>query len=188
MNAFSFPNMLSASRLAAAPLLAAVFWLPHWTAIPANAADIAAAAVFVVAAATDFADGYWARRHRQQTRLGAFLDPVADKILVATALLLLVDAGRAPAAACLLIIVREIFVSALREWAALAGAGGAVRVSSVGKWKTAAQMTAAPVLFAGGALHLPHAAAIGAAALWAAALLAAWSMAEYCRAAWRARG
>ncbi len=188
MNAFSFPNILSAARLAAAPLLAAVFWLPRWTDAPQAAADVAAAAVFAAAALTDFADGYWARRHRQQTPLGAFLDPLADKILVATALLLLVDAGSAPTAAVLLIVAREIFVSALREWAALAGTSGAVRVSAAGKWKTAMQMIAAPLLFLGGALWNPHLAEIGAVLLWAAAALAVWSMAEYCRAAWRTRG
>lgn len=181
MKALSFPNILSASRLAAAPLLAAVFWLP-----PPSIAGAAAAAVFLLAALTDFVDGYWARRHRQQTRLGAFLDPVADKILVATALLLLVDAGRAPVAASLLIIAREIFVSALREWAALAGAETTVRVSAAGKWKTAAQMTAVPFLFVGGAAA-PLFAKIGAGILWAAALLAAWSMAAYCRSVWRTR-
>lgn len=186
MNAFSFPNILSAARLAAAPILAAVFWLPRWTDAPQSAADVAAAAVFGIAALTDFADGYWARRHRQQTPLGAFLDPVADKILVATALLLLVDAGRAPAAAALLIIAREIFVSALREWAALGGVSGAVRVSAVGKWKTAMQMIAAPLLFLGAAWS-PRVGETGALFLWAAASLAVWSMAEYSRAAWRAR-
>lgn len=185
MNTLSFPNILSATRLAAAPLLVAVFWLPQWTSVSSSAADIAAAAVFIVAAATDFADGYFARRHRQQTRLGAFLDPVADKILVATALLLLVDAGRASAAASLLIIVREIFVSALREWAALAGDEKRVRVSATGKWKTAAQMIAAPLLFVGGGWTFALTA--GAIFLWAAALLAVWSMAEYCRAVWQAR-
>lgn len=178
---FSFPNILSASRLAAAPILAAAFWLPRWTETPQYWADIIAAIVFGAAALTDFADGYWARRQSQQSRFGAFLDPVADKILVATALLLLVEAGRASAIAALIIISREILVSALREWAALSGASSAVRVSAIGKWKTAAQMIAAPILFAGAALHIPHANAIGGGFLWAAAALAAWSMAEYCR-------
>ncbi len=186
MNNFSFPNALSLARLAAAPALAFVFWLPHWTATGENAAHAAAAVLFGLAALTDFIDGYWARKHRQHSRFGMFLDPVADKILVATALLLLLDAGKAPVAACLLIIGREIFVSALREWAAIGGIGDSLRVSAFGKWKTAAQMAAAPCLFAGGVLGAPVARA-GEILLWAAAALSAWSMVEYCRAAWRAR-
>ncbi|MGI9306443.1 MAG: CDP-diacylglycerol--glycerol-3-phosphate 3-phosphatidyltransferase [Gammaproteobacteria bacterium] len=183
----NLPNALSLLRLCAAPVLAFVFWLPQWTAAGEKTAAAAAAAVFAAAAATDFIDGYWARKHRQQTRLGMFLDPVADKILVVTALLLLVDAGKAAPAASLLIIAREIFVSALREWAALNKAGESVKVSAAGKWKTGAQMAAVLFLFAGDLWGAPAVWA-GSALLWAAAALAAWSMAEYARAAWRARG
>lgn len=175
------------ARLVSAPALALVFWLPEWTAASAAAAHAAAAALFALAAATDFADGYWARKYGQHSRLGMFLDPVADKILITTALLLLVDANKAPAAAGLLIIGREVFVSALREWAALNNAADSLRVSAAGKWKTAAQMAAVLCLFAGEFLG----AAVqqtGAVLLWAAAALAAWSMAAYCRAAWRAHG
>ena len=180
MNKFSFPNILSLLRLAAAPLLVAVFWLSQKSG---GESGIVAAALFIVAAITDFIDGYWARRHNLQTRIGAFLDPVADKILVTTALLLLLDAGLAAAGACLLIIGREVFVSALREWAALSGINEAVRVSAIGKWKTATQMTAIPCLFLSD--WQPAAAMAGAILLWAAAALATWSMAEYCRAIWR---
>ena len=185
MKLMTVPNILSASRLAAAPALAAVFWLPLWTSAPQNVADIAATALFLLAAATDFADGYWARRHRQQSRFGAFLDPVADKILVVTALLLLVDAGRAPVVASLLIVAREVVVSALREWAALAGAERAVRVSAAGKWKTATQMIAVPCLFAGDLLAF--ASVVGATMLWAAALLALWAMTAHCLALRKSR-
>ena len=185
MNNFSPPNALSLARLIAAPALAFVFWLPQWTGASAAAAHGGAALLFALAAATDFIDGYWARKRGLQSRLGMFLDPVADKILVATALLLLVDAGKAPAAASLLIIGREIFISALREWAALNNAGKSLRVSASGKWKTAAQMAAVPCLFAGDILGAPVAQA-GAGLLWAAAALSVWSMAAYCRAAWRA--
>lgn len=177
------PNLLSITRLSAAPLLVAVFWLPQWT--PA-AANIAATIVFGLAAATDFMDGYLARKNQQQSRLGGFLDPVADKILVVTALLLLLDAGRAAAAACLIIIGREVFVSALREWAALAGYSVAAQVSALGKTKTAAQMIAVPCLFAADSLGGVNVLPLGGVLLWVAALLAAWSMATYCRAVWRA--
>lgn len=180
MNAFSFPNLLSASRLAAAPLLAAIFWLPLWTETPQRIADFAAAALFLLAASTDFMDGYLARRTGRETRLGAFLDPVADKILVAAALIVLIEAERAAAVAGLLIITREIFVSALREWAALAGQDAAVRVSAAGKWKTAIQMIAVPCLFVGDELRFLPFADIGNVALWAAAGLAVLSMAAYC--------
>lgn len=171
----------------AAPGLVFVFWLPRWTEASAAFAAVSAAALFGLAAATDFIDGYWARKYRRQSRFGMFLDPVADKILVATALLLLVDAGSAPAAAALLIIAREIFVSALREWAAISGAGESLRVSAAGKWKTGAQMAAVPCLFAGEVFG-EFVARAGAWLLWAAALLSAWSMAEYCRAAWASAG
>lgn len=180
------PNILSASRLAAAPVLAAVFWLPPHFGVSQTATDIAACAVFAVAALTDFIDGYWARKRKLQTRLGEFLDPVADKILVTTALLLLMDAERAPAAACLLIVAREIFVSALREWAAGAGTD-AVRVSALGKWKTATQMCAVLLLFIHDTVW-QHTPAVGETVLWVAAFLAAWSMIEYSRAAWLAQG
>ena len=194
----SAPNILSALRLAAAPLLAAAFWIPQWGGAPA-AGDIAAFAVFAMAAATDFADGWLARKSGKQTQLGAFLDPVADKILVATALLLLLDAGRAAAGACLLIVGREILVSALREWSALSGRAAATKVSAMGKWKTGLQIAAVLFLFAADIAD-PMIAAwlgyendslqlvknVGDVLLWSAAALALWSMADYGRAAWRA--
>ena len=194
----SAPNILSALRLAAAPLLAAAFWIPQWGGTPA-AGDIAAFAVFAMAAATDFADGWLARKSGKQTQLGAFLDPVADKILVATALLLLLDAGRAAAGACLLIVGREILVSALREWSALSGRAAATKVSAMGKWKTGLQIAAVLFLFAADIADpmiavwleyendsLQPIKNVGDVLLWSAAALALWSMADYGRAAWRA--
>ena len=173
---FSFPNILTYLRLAALPLLAAVFWLPTEQAV----ADWAATVVFLSAALTDFLDGHLARKINQESKLGAFLDPVADKMLIIVALLLLIDAGRAPVLASMLIIGREVFVSALREWAALAGKSAAVRVSAAGKWKTATQMTAVALLFFGGNLGSMATVAVGEWVLWAAAVLSLWSLAVYC--------
>lgn len=199
MNSLSSPNALSAFRIASVPFLVAVFWLPDWAGVHPYAADIAAASLFGAAAISDFVDGWLARRHGWQTRLGAFLDPAADKMLVIAALLLLLDAERAAAAAVMLIVLREVVVSALREWAALTGIDAAVKVSSLGKWKTGMQMTAIPCLLAGDSvwrifgIFVPVAAghaspfvAAGEVFLWLSAALALWSMGQYCSAAWRA--
>ena len=183
----NIPNWLSAGRAAAAPLLVALFWLPQWSTVSLRAAGIAAASLFIVAAATDFFDGYWARKYSKQTRLGAFLDPAADKLLVVTSLLLLLEAERAAGGACLLIIGREVLISALREWAARDGFIDAVQVVSSGKWKAGVQMTAIPCLFAADMEFLPLIAEAGKILLWIAALLATWSMVIYARAAWRAQ-
>lgn len=182
----NIPNWLSGGRAAAAPLLVAVFWLPEWSSVSPRAAGIAAASLFVVAAITDFLDGYCARKYGNQTRFGAFLDPAADKLLVVTSLLLLLEAERAAGIACILIIGREVLISALREWAASHGFSDAVKVSTSGKWKTGMQMTSIPCLFATDSEFLPEIAMVGAILLWAAALLATWSMMTYARAAWRA--
>ncbi|MGU9952004.1 MAG: CDP-diacylglycerol--glycerol-3-phosphate 3-phosphatidyltransferase [Gammaproteobacteria bacterium WSBS_2016_MAG_OTU1] len=184
MKLLTLPNILSMLRLVAAPLLALVFWLPSWTPIERDTANMIALVVFLLAAATDFVDGYLARKLNKQTALGKFLDPVADKILVITALLLLLEAGRAAGGACLLIIIREIFVSALREWAALFGHSETVKVSSLGKWKTALQMGAVGCLIAGDSFAI-NAQMAGILFLWLAAALAVWSMGNYCWAAWK---
>lgn len=173
------------SRIAAAPLLAAVFYLPAWTGATADMANLAAAAFFGLAAATDFADGYLARRTRQRSRIGEVLDPTADKILVITALLLLLEAGRAPVIACWLIIARDVAMSGVREWAAPHYAK-ATKVSMLGKIKTGVQIAAILFLLGGDSvLDLPLAVP-GIVLLWIAAALSVLSLVGYCSAIWKA--
>lgn len=174
------PNWLTILRVLLIPVLVLVFILPVWWARPA------AAAIFVVAAATDWLDGFTARRLNQYSRLGAFLDPVADKLIVAAALVLVVMSDAHPwiAIPALIIVGREIAVSALREWMAGLGAAHAVAVSWAGKIKTAVQMAAiALMLFAPpasrGAIYFT-----GLALLYLAATLTVLSMSLYLRAAW----
>ena len=191
MKASAWPNILTWSRVAAAPALALVFYLPAVfpeSGGPGGARDILATAFFLAAALTDFLDGFIARRLGRGSRFGAFLDPVADKILVTAALLLLTADERAHLAAAAVIICREICVSALREWMADLGQRRQVNVSALGKWKTAAQMTAISFLFyRDDLLGLPIL-GIGQILLWIAALLTVASMFFYLRAAWPTLG
>jgi len=142
--------------------------------------------VFLVAAITDWVDGYLARRLGQTSRFGAFLDPVADKLMVAAALVLLVEADPRPSLsiAALIIIGREITISALREWMAELGARAKVAVSMVGKFKTAAQMTAIVLLLYQAPLLGMDVYAAGLVLLYLAAALTLWSMLVYLHAAW----
>ncbi|HRL95366.1 MAG TPA: CDP-diacylglycerol--glycerol-3-phosphate 3-phosphatidyltransferase [Pseudomonas sp.] len=175
----NIPNLLTVLRVLLIPVFVLLFYLPFsWS-------HLAASAVFAFAAATDWLDGYLARRLQQSTPFGAFLDPVADKLIVAVALVLLVDEHASlwltlPAA---VIISREIVVSALREWMAELGARAQVAVSNVGKWKTAAQMLALVILLA----HSPQFSfwiGLGYGLLFVSAALTLWSMTQYLRAAW----
>ena len=188
MKTSAWPNILTWSRVAAAPGLALAFYLPLFSPLSDGARDILATAIFLTAAATDFLDGFLARRLGRGSRFGAFLDPVADKILVTTALLLLVEDGRAHLAAAAVIICREICVSALREWMADVGERRRVNVSSLGKWKTAAQMTAIAFLFYRADLFGLPTGMVGQILLWVAALLTVVSMFFYLRAAWPSLG
>jgi len=172
------PNLLTLLRIVLIPVFVGVFY------VPAQGARFACALVFSVAALTDWLDGYLARRWGQTSPLGAFLDPVADKLMVAVALVLLVQADpRAilalPAA---VIIGREITVSALREWMAELGARGRVAVSMVGKFKTTLQMVAIVLLI----LVKPKNPIydLGMALLYVAVVLTLWSMMLYLQAAW----
>jgi CDP-diacylglycerol--glycerol-3-phosphate 3-phosphatidyltransferase/cardiolipin synthase len=177
---WNIPNILTLLRIALIPVFVVIFYLPTpW-------ARLVCAIVFTIAALTDLLDGYLARRWGQTSPLGAFLDPVADKLMVAIALVLLVQAEpRAvlalPAA---VIIGREITVSALREWMAEIGARAAVAVSMAGKLKTTAQMIAIVLLLIGEPLLGIPVEALGLALLYIAALLTLWSMFLYLRAAW----
>jgi CDP-diacylglycerol--glycerol-3-phosphate 3-phosphatidyltransferase/cardiolipin synthase len=177
---YNLPNLLTLLRILLIPVLVVLFFLPlHWS-------HIATAVVFVLAALTDLLDGYLARRLGQVSPLGAFLDPVADKLMVSTALVLLVQADNTvwmalPAA---VIIGREVAISALREWMAEVGARAQVAVSEIGKIKTASQMTAiALLLYRDDFLGLPVY-TTGYVLLYLAVVLTLWSMILYLRAAW----
>ena len=185
----NFATLLTWQRMLAIPLLVAIYAVPL-DGVGIGPRNIVATILFVVAAVTDWFDGYVARRFGQQTPFGAFLDPVADKLLVCVALVMLLDLGRIGAIVASIIIGREIAISALREWMATMGARKSVAVSSVGKFKTAAQMTAIPLLLFDGSLTwlgLPpewDAHRLGTWLIWAAAVLTLWSMGYYLRQAW----
>jgi len=175
----NIPNFLTILRVLLIPVFILLFYLPFtWS-------YLAASAVFTFAAITDWFDGYLARRLQQSTPFGAFLDPVADKLIVAVALVLLVEehANLWLTLPAMIIIGREIMVSALREWMAELGARAQVAVSSLGKWKTAAQMVALVLLLANPPL-LTFWVVLGYALLIVAAALTLWSMVQYLLAAW----
>lgn len=180
---FNLPIFLTWLRIVAIPLLIAVYYLPTAWLLPHDR-DIAATMIFVAAALTDWADGYLARRWNQVSAFGAFLDPVADKLMVAAALLMLVQLERADAIVATIIIGREITISALREWMAKVGAARSVAVSMLGKIKTAAQMLAIPLLLYHAPLWGMDTRAVGNWLIWIAALLTLWSMGYYLRMAW----
>jgi CDP-diacylglycerol--glycerol-3-phosphate 3-phosphatidyltransferase/cardiolipin synthase len=175
------PNILTIGRIVAIPVFVALF---YWTSNPW--ADPLAALVFILAAVTDWIDGYLARKLGSTTPLGAFLDPVADKLIVATALVLLVahDPHWVIVISAMIIVGREITVSALREWMAQAGARAKVAVSPLGKWKTIVQMVGLSLMvYRNDLLFLPIY-RIGVVLLVVAAVLTLWSMVSYLRAAW----
>ncbi|WP_111640938.1 CDP-diacylglycerol--glycerol-3-phosphate 3-phosphatidyltransferase [Marinimicrobium alkaliphilum] len=170
-------NQLTLIRIVLIPLFVVVFYLPvSW-------AYLAAAAIFSIAAITDWLDGYVARKYNQSTAFGAFLDPVADKLMVVIALLLLVGLHHDKpwfAGAAAVIVGREIVISALREWMAALGKSASVAVSYIGKVKTTLQMTAIIVLLT----NLAILQLLGFVALAGAAALTLWSMILYLKAAW----
>ena len=178
------PNLLTWLRIALIPLFVVLFMLPVWWGRPA------ASIVFGVAGITDYLDGLLARRMNVTSRFGAFLDPVADKLLVGAALVMLCAAApeygnRWLIAVCAAIIIgREITISALREWMAEMGERGAVAVSRVGKFKTTAQIVALLLMTWREPLFGLPVYTLGVIALVAAAALTLWSMAIYLRAAW----
>ncbi|HKJ70429.1 MAG TPA: CDP-diacylglycerol--glycerol-3-phosphate 3-phosphatidyltransferase [Gammaproteobacteria bacterium] len=174
---WNVPNILTLIRIAAIPLLMGVFVIPGW------AGYVTSAVVFVLAAVTDWLDGYWARRYEQTSTFGAFLDPVADKLMVATALVLLTADERVPAILTVIIIGREITISALREWMAEIGKRAAVAVSWMGKVKTGAQMAAIVLLLLHAPVYGVDAHLWGMVLLTIAAILTLWSMTLYLKAA-----
>jgi CDP-diacylglycerol--glycerol-3-phosphate 3-phosphatidyltransferase/cardiolipin synthase len=176
---FNLPIALTWLRVAAIPLLVSIFYLPSsWLTMFDK--NVLATAIFIFAAVTDWLDGYLARRMKQESAFGQFLDPVADKLIVAAALLVLLNMDRVQVWVALVIIGREITISALREWMAQVGASKSVAVHMVGKLKTTAQLVAIPfLLFDGTLLGWLNAALVGTWLIWVAAFLTLWSMFYY---------
>jgi CDP-diacylglycerol--glycerol-3-phosphate 3-phosphatidyltransferase/cardiolipin synthase len=180
---FNVPIALTWLRIAMIPLIVALFYVPEsWVAMPVR--DAVASLAFIIAAATDWFDGWLARRWNQTSSFGAFLDPVADKLMVSAALLILLDLGRVDTLIALVIIGREIAISALREWMAKIGASGSVAVHRLGKLKTAAQMVAIPCLLYWQPLDGMPTRLIGSILIGVAAILTVWSMFYYLKMAW----
>ena len=176
----NWPNTLTCIRIVAIPLIVVVFYLPVAWARPA------AGLLFALAGVTDWLDGYLARRLRQTSSFGAFLDPVADKLAVATALVLLVQQDPEPylTIVAAIIIGREITVSALREWMSQVGERSQVAVSFFAKCKTTVQIAGISLmLYEQPLLGLPIY-GMGTALLLVAAAITVWSMLDYLRAAW----
>ena len=139
------PNVVTLSRIVLIPLIIGLYYVPsQWLAFDTK--NIAATAVFILAAASDWLDGFLARRLNQMSAFGAFLDPVADKLIVAGALIVLLQLDRVDALVALIVIGREIAISALREWMARVGQAKSVAVAFIGKLKTVFQMIAIPLL------------------------------------------
>ncbi len=174
------PNLLTWARIVLIPLVVGVYYLP----LSPHEQNLIATIAFAIAAVTDWFDGWLARKLGQTSAFGAFLDPVADKLMVAAALLVLVDLGRVDAVAAFIIVGREIAISALREWMAMIGAAKSVAVSFIGKLKTTAQMIAIPLLLYHDPLIGLPVAMVGEWLIWLAALLTLWSMGYYLGRAW----
>jgi cardiolipin synthase len=183
----NIPIFLTWLRIVLIPLFVGVFYLPDLM-MSSMHRNVAATTIFVLAALTDWFDGYLARRWNQTSAFGAFLDPVADKLMVTAALLVLVQLARIEAAIALVIVGREIAISALREWMAQIGASKSVAVNQLGKFKTACQMVAIPMLLFYGPLPLGvfvmDSRVWGLWLIYLAAVLTIWSMLYYMKLAW----
>ncbi len=173
---FTIPTLLTWARMVAIPLIIGVFYLP----LDVELQNLLATVIFVVSAITDWFDGYLARKLNQTSSFGAFLDPVADKLLVCASLLALLHLNRVDMFVALIIVGREIAISALREWMAQIGAGKSVAVHMIGKLKTTAQMVAIPFLLLNGTLFgLLDTRPVGRILIGFAAILTVWSMVYY---------
>ncbi|WP_018152237.1 CDP-diacylglycerol--glycerol-3-phosphate 3-phosphatidyltransferase [Leeia oryzae] len=181
---FNLPTLLTWLRIVLIPMFIGIYYLPDkW--LPPLDKNYLATGFFLLAAITDWLDGYLARKLKQTSAFGAFLDPVADKLMVAAALVMLVQLDRADAMFAVIIIGREITISALREWMAELGARKSVAVSYVGKLKTAAQMAAiTALLFDAPLIPGIDTRFAGRALLVIAVILTLWSMVYYLRQAW----
>jgi len=184
---FNIPILLTWLRIVLIPLVVGVFYLPDAVLAPMHR-DVAAVVFFILASLTDWFDGFLARKWNQTSSFGAFLDPVADKLMVTAALLILVQLARVDAAVALVIVGREIAISALREWMAHLGAAKSVAVNSLGKVKTACQMVAIPMLLFYAPLGLfgvtLDTRVWGTWLIYIAAFLTIWSMLYYMKLAW----
>lgn len=176
----TIPTALTLFRIALLPVMVLVFYAPF------RGANVAAAAIFIFAALTDWLDGWIARRYGMTSAFGAFLDPVADKLMVAVTLFLLVQENPRPllAVTAAVIVGREISISALREWMAEIGQRATVRVATIGKIKTVMQIVAIAVLLYQHDLEGLRAFYVGEALLVVAAVLTIWSGLQYVRVAW----
>jgi len=173
---FTIPTLMTWTRIVAIPLIVGVFYAP----LEPSTRNLIATLMFIVFAATDWLDGFLARKLNQTSAFGAFLDPVADKFLVCASLLVLVHLQRADVFVALIIIGREIAISALREWMAQIGASKSVAVHMIGKLKTTAQMVAIPFLLYDGRLFGSIDTGVwGTVLIWVAAVLTVWSMVYY---------
>lgn len=181
---FNLPMALTWARIAMIPVIVGIFYLPD-SVLPDHWKNATACWLFVLAAVTDAFDGYLARKYGMVSRLGAFLDPVADKLMVCAALIVLLSLDRIDEFVALVIVGREIAVSALREWMAQIGRSSSVAVNSLGKFKTIAQMVAIPMLL----FHDPlfgviNVRLIGTILIYVAAALTVYSMLTYLKMAW----
>jgi len=176
----NLPNALTLIRILLVPVLVVAL------TVETPGGDTIAAIVFAVAALTDGLDGYIARSRQSVTTFGKVMDPVADKLMVAAALIVLTEFGRIYALVALIIIGREITISALREWMASIGRSKSVAVNMAGKVKTVAQLVAIPfLLFDDVLFELFHTRPVGHVLIWVAAGITLWSMVVYLKAAWR---
>jgi len=174
----NIPNLLTWLRILLIPVFVTVFYLADSTLNP-HLKNLIATTVFLLAGWTDWLDGYLARKLNQASAFGAFLDPVADKLMVAAALILLVKLGRADAVIAFIIIGREITISALREWMAKVGESKSTAVSMLGKVKTSFQMLSITLLLYYEPTFGLDLQLIGSMLLYMAALLTLWSMGYY---------
>ncbi len=175
---FNVPNALTWMRIVMIPLFVGVYYFPAtWLTLPQE--NVIATVLFTVAALTDLLDGYLARKLNQVSAFGAFLDPVADKLMVAAALIVLIDLNRLNAVIAVIIIGREITISALREWMAQLGAAKSVAVSFIGKIKTVSQMVAIPMLLYYKPIGAFRPQQWGTGLILLAAVLTLWSMFYY---------
>ena len=179
------PIILTWLRIAMIPLIVGLFYIPG-SVLSEAVRNTFAAYAFILAALTDWFDGWLARRWNQTSAFGAFLDPVADKLMVCAALLVLLDMGRVDTFISLIIIGREITISALREWMAQLGASASVAVHRLGKLKTAAQMVAIPCLLYQRPVYGVSTQLMGDVLILIAAVLTVWSMLYYLQRAWPA--
>ena len=178
--ALNLPTLLTWARIAIIPLVVGIYYLD----LPLHTQNTWACGFFILSAVTDYFDGYLARKWNQTSAFGAWLDPLADKLLVIACLIVLLHLDRIDMLIALIIAGREITISSLREWMARIGASGSVAVNMIGKWKTTAQLVAIAFLLYERDLFGVPVLQVGTALIWIAAALTLWSMVYYMAKAW----